>query len=148
VRKPSERSDDNLQALFTAGCFLITFASPLLLPPSPHRQCIVMLGSNPVMIFLSATTDNGVGFCDWVAGVTSRDVYFIETRKRVVPLKHQLYVGGERVTIKMGEGGFEVKGWEKAKMLVGKKAGKRAASAPRGGRPAWQDGGGKTQWQR
>ena len=46
-----------------------------------------MLGSNPVMIFLSATTDNGVGFCDWVAGVTSRDVYFIETRKRVVPLK-------------------------------------------------------------
>ena len=79
--------------------------------------------------------------------MTARDVHFIETRKRVVPLKHQLYVGGERVTIKSGEGGYEVKGWEKAKALVGKKAGKRAASAPRGGRPAWQDGGGKSQWQ-
>ena len=51
------------------------------------------------------------------------------------------------MTIKMGEGGYEIKGWEKAKTLVGKKAGKRAASAPRGGRPAWQDGGGKSQWQ-
>ena len=115
-----------------------------------YEECIVMLGSKPVMIFLSATTDNGVGFCDWVAGVTGRDVHFIETRRRVVPLIHELYVGGSRFAVKVGEGRFEVKGWEMGKDKVGKKGGRKVegrAREGRGGRPAWQEGGGKGQWQ-
>ena len=123
-----------------------------------YEECLVMLGASVVCVFLSATTGNALNFCQWVTSVTQRSVHLIETSKRVVPLRHELYVGGKRVTVMEKEGVFDEKGWKEAYNIIhGKKDGKKKSSdsSSRGGggggarggqRPEWQNAGGKSQW--
>jgi superfamily II RNA helicase len=56
------------------------------------EESIIKLPNHIQMIMLSATLGNPVDFCDWVAKTSQRDVVLSRTTKRVVPLKHSIFL--------------------------------------------------------
>lgn len=55
------------------------------------EECLIMLPKHVVIILLSATVSNRIGFASWVGRTKGRTVYIIATERRSVPLKHYIY---------------------------------------------------------
>jgi superfamily II RNA helicase len=55
------------------------------------EETLVLLPPHIRLILLSATIDNPVEFCQWIADMKQRDVVLTSTFHRVVPLRHCLF---------------------------------------------------------
>jgi superfamily II RNA helicase len=55
------------------------------------EETLVLLPQHIRLILLSATIDNPVEFCQWIADIKQRDVVLTSTYHRVVPLRHCLF---------------------------------------------------------
>lgn len=55
------------------------------------EETLVLLPQHIQLILLSATIDNPLDFCNWIADMKQRDVVWTSTTHRVVPLRHCLF---------------------------------------------------------
>ena len=72
------------------------------------EQTIMMLPSNVQMLMLSATIDRPNKFASWIENLNTdenkkplKNVYLASTDKRVVPLKHYLYIDSNQTIFKL-----------------------------------------------
>ena len=72
------------------------------------EQTIMMLPSNVQMLMLSATIDRPNKFASWIENLNTdenkkplKNVYLASTNKRVVPLKHYLYIDSNQTIFKL-----------------------------------------------
>lgn len=56
------------------------------------EECIILLPNHITLVMLSATIDNPKIFCNWIKKIKKKNVNLISTNKRVVPLKHYIYL--------------------------------------------------------
>ena len=56
------------------------------------EECFILLPPKIRLINLSATIDNPHHFCNWLALIKNKDVVHTYTDKRVVPLKHSIFL--------------------------------------------------------
>lgn len=59
------------------------------------EEAIILLPPEVNIVMLSATVPNAMEFAKWVGRTKQKPIYVIHTRKRPVPLSHQLFVKGE-----------------------------------------------------
>lgn len=59
------------------------------------EEAIILLPQHVNMVMLSATVPNAMEFAKWVGRTRQKPIYVIHTRKRPVPLSHQLFVKGD-----------------------------------------------------
>lgn len=55
------------------------------------EETLIMLPPHIQLIMLSATIDNPLWFCEWIAELKNKDVIWTSTSHRVVPLRHCIY---------------------------------------------------------
>ena len=56
------------------------------------EECFILLPPRIRLINLSATIDNPKHFCNWLAKIKNKDIVHTYTEKRVVPLKHSIFL--------------------------------------------------------
>ena len=56
------------------------------------EECFILLPKRIRLISLSATIENPEHFAQWLADIKQTDVVLTKTHKRVVPLRHSLYL--------------------------------------------------------
>ena len=67
------------------------------------EECFILLPNHIKLVMLSATIDNPLSFCEWLNSIKTKTTYLFQTNKRVVPLKHYVYLIGQNK--KKGEKG-------------------------------------------
>ena len=56
------------------------------------EECFILLPSKINLINLSATIDNPEHFCIWLSKIKNKDIVLTSTEKRIVPLKHAIFI--------------------------------------------------------
>lgn len=56
------------------------------------EECFILLPSVVNLICLSATIDNPEHFCNWLSKIKNKDIILTSTEKRIVPLRHCIFI--------------------------------------------------------
>jgi antiviral helicase SKI2 len=62
------------------------------------EEVLILLPDHINIVMLSATIPNHMEFAEWVGKIKQRHIYVISTKKRPVPLEHNLYTGNSSKT--------------------------------------------------
>ena len=61
------------------------------------EKILILLPNQIGLIILSATVPNYMEFAKWVGNIKKTTVYVEITLKRIVPLKHQIFIDSQKV---------------------------------------------------
>ena len=78
------------------------------------EEVIIMLPPHVGLIMLSATVPNDFEFADWIGRTKKKKVYLLGTKKRPIPLEHNLYFKGALYKVVDKDGRFLAKNYSDA----------------------------------